>query len=182
MAKFILVRHGEPSYDEVQKLGFTGFGINFAPLTKKGISEVKKTIKDDVFKNCDVLISSPYTRAMQTASIIAKKYNLDVNVEPMLHEWLPDLRGNCSTKEVMVRNLRIAKRAYEGNATYADFLYLNTIESLENVKKRGLMVLDKYANYDKVIVVTHGMLIRMLTGEKLDTGEYTVLSYKKKKK
>lgn len=36
MTKFILVRHGEPTYDEVVKLGFKGTSL--APLTQKGIS------------------------------------------------------------------------------------------------------------------------------------------------
>lgn len=182
MTKFILVRHGKPTYDEIENFGFMGYGVNFAPLTAKGILEVKKNIEDDVFENSDILISSPYTRAMQTASIIGNKYDLDVNVELALHEWVPDVIGNYISKAQMIKNLKIAKRAYQGKTKKKDLPFLYNIEPLENVKNRGLMVLDKYSNYDKVIVVTHGMLINMLTGEKLDTGEHTVLDYEKVKK
>ncbi len=182
MTKFILVRHGKPTYNELQKIGFNGCDINFAPLTAEGILEVKKNIEDEIFENSDILISSPYTRTMQTASIIANKYNLDVNVELALHEWVPDIIGNYISKSQMIKNLKIAKRAYQGKTKKKDLPFLYNIEPLENVKNRGLMVLDKYSNYNKVIVVTHGMLINMLTGEKLDTGDYTVLDYEKIKK
>jgi len=70
MTKFILVRRREPTYDEVGKLGFKGHGIALAPLTSEGIKEVEKTSENKIFENSDVLISSPYTRTMQTA-----KYN-----------------------------------------------------------------------------------------------------------
>ena len=75
MTKYILVRHGQPTYEEVINLGFKGHGIALAPLTERGIEEVKKTIKNKIFEDSDILISSPYPRAMQTASIIGKKYN-----------------------------------------------------------------------------------------------------------
>ena len=179
MTKFILIRHGEPTYKEVENLGFKGHGFDLAPLTSNGILEVKETIKDEIFKNSDILISSPYTRTMQTASIITSKYNLDINVEILLHEWIPDLTGTYHTKEEMVRNLRIARRAFEGKTKTEDLTFINNIEPLEEVKKRGLLVLDKYTNYNKVIVVTHGMMINMLTNKKLHTGDYTVLNYEK---
>lgn len=36
-------------------------------------------------------VSSPYTRALQTAAIISQKTNIDITVEMDLHEWMPDL-------------------------------------------------------------------------------------------
>ena len=81
MTEFILVRHGEPTYKELRDLGFKGHGFSLAPLTEKGIQEVKEISKNEVFVNSDILISSPYTRAIQTASIIANEYNMDINVE-----------------------------------------------------------------------------------------------------
>lgn len=176
MTKYILVRHGEPTYEEVEKLGFKGHGFDLAPLTENGILEVKETINDKIFGNSDILISSPYTRTMQTASIIANKYNLDINVEVLLHEWIPDLTGTYHTKEEMVRNLRIARKEYGLKLEEPNLSYSDDIEPLEEVKKRGIYVLEKYSNYNKVIVVTHGMVINMLTGEKLHTGDYALFT------
>ena len=176
MTKFILVRHGEPTYDEVGKLGFKGHGIALAPLTKNGISEVEKTAENEIFRNSDILISSPYTRTMQTASIIANKYNLRVNVEVLLHEWIPDLTHNYNTVEEFTTNIRIAKNDWQQSLINPNYVLSDKVESLESVRKRGLSVLERYCDYDKVIVVTHGLLISMLFNEKvrLHTGDFIV--------
>lgn len=155
--KFILVRHGEANYSKVRELGFKGHGLDLAPLSLNGIEKVKELAKKDVFKNSSILISSPYTRAMQTASIIGKENNLDVNVEVCLHEWLPDLSFNYTTKKELIDALRIAKEeCLNGNIKN---IY---IESLIDVKKRAIEVLKKYLTYEKVIVVCHGIIISSL--------------------
>ena len=177
MTKFILVRHGKPVYDEVLSAGFTGHGIAFAPLSKEGIEEVDKTSKDLIFMDSDILISSPYTRTMQTASIISSRYNLPINVEILLHEWIPDLTNSYSTVEEFTKNIRIAKDEYQKGLNDPNFHYNDKIESLVHVRERALSVLSKYFNYDKVIVVTHGLLINTLFDEdiRLKTGEYFVI-------
>lgn len=176
MTKFILVRHGEPTYDEVGKLGFKGHGIALAPLTSEGIKEVEKTSENEIFENSDILISSPYTRTMQTASIIANKYNLRVNVEVLLHEWIPDLTHNYNTVEEFTNNIRIAKNEWQERLVNPNYILSDKVESLENVRKRALSVLERYCNYNKVIVVSHGLLISMLFNEKvrLNTGDFIV--------
>ena len=176
MTKFILVRHGKPTFDEVEKLGFKGIGVNLAPLTEEGMLQVKETAKDEIFKNSDILISSPYTRAMQTASILANELNLDVNVEVNLHEWLPDLTNQYNSKSQLINNLVIAKEEYEDMHESANPLYHPFIEPLENVKKRAIYTLEKYYNYNQVIVVSHSVLIYMLTGKKINTGRYTAIT------
>ena len=174
MTKYILVRHGEPTYDEVINAGFKGHGLALAPLTKKGIQEVKKIAKNEVFKDSDILISSPYTRAMQTASIIAQENKLDINVEILLHEWIVDLNNNYNKEEQFLQNIKKAKSEWEQKQINPDFKYSDDIEPLESVRNRALKVLSKYTNYNKVIVVCHGLLISMLFKERirLKTGDF----------
>ena len=167
MTKFILVRHGEPTYDEVIKLNFKGTGLALAPLTPKGINEVKKTAENKIFENSDILISSPYTRAMQTASIIGQKYNLDINVEPLLHEWIPDLSNNYNTEEEFLELIRIAKSDWELKKQNHNHICSFKTEALEHVQTRAIDALSKYLNYDKIIVVSHGLLISTLFKEKI---------------
>ena len=174
MAKFILVRHGEAKYDQLVNAGFKGQGLALAPLTEKGIKEVEKTAKNEIFKNSDLLIASPYTRTMQTASIIGGKYNLSINVELLLHEWIPDLTNSHNTQEEFLRNIKIAKREWQEYQTNKDIIFNDKIESIKHVRERALSVLEKYENYGKVIVVTHGLLISTLFKEKirLHTGDF----------
>ena len=177
MTKFILVRHGKPFYDDVIKAGFSGHGIAFAPLSEEGIEEVEKTSKDLIFMDSDILISSPYTRAMQTASIISSRYQIPINVELLLHEWIPDLSNKYNTVSEFTRNIHIAKDEYKRGKDDPNFHYNENIESLVHVRERALEVLSKYFDYDKVIVVTHGLLINTLFDEdiRLKTGEYFVV-------
>ena len=73
MAKFLFVRHGEADYSHCLDRGFTGLGIEMAQLSEIGKEQIKATSTDSRLQGADLLISSPYTRALQSASIIAKK-------------------------------------------------------------------------------------------------------------
>lgn len=178
MTKFILVRHGAPIYDEIISSGFKGRSLSLAPLSQNGIDEVLKMCDNSVFSGSELLISSPYTRALQTASIIGLKYNLLVNVEVLLHEWIIDTSGDCISPSKLITNLRMAKKEWEEYQRNPNFVFSKETESLLSVRNRILSVLFKYLDYDKVIVVAHQMLISMLFDEriKLGTGEFTTIT------
>lgn len=91
MSKFYLIRHGKPDYTYGDTHGFIGQGHDLAPLEIERIGEVKETAKDKRLKEAQIIISSPYTRALQTASIISKETGIDIIVEPDIREWQPDL-------------------------------------------------------------------------------------------
>ena len=95
MALFYLVRHGEANYDNLLESGFWGFGRSFAPLSEKGKQQAEITAKDMRLKSAQLIVSSPYTRALQTAQIISRETGLQVEVEIDLHEW-----EHCSEKGV----------------------------------------------------------------------------------
>ncbi len=46
-----------------------------------------------------IIVSSPYTRALQIAAIISKNRQLNIKIELDLHEWMPDLSFQYSSKE-----------------------------------------------------------------------------------
>ena len=81
MALFYLIRHGEPTYDHMLENGFWGFGRDFAPLTEKGKQQVEMTAKDIRLIDAEIIVSSPYTRALQTAQIISRETGIPVEVE-----------------------------------------------------------------------------------------------------
>jgi len=175
MTKFILLRHGEPTYDELISLGYDQDRFSWSPLTKQGVLDVQKIAENTIFKNSDILISSPYTRAMQTASIIGNRYNLPINPEVLLHEWVP---GTFSSNEEFVFQIRKAYEEWVLKKENPDFVYTTDFESFESVKNRVLTVLSKYTEYDKVIVVAHGVLISTLFDAKvrLHTSDFTTIT------
>lgn len=90
MATFYLVRHGEADYSEMLEKGFYGFGRSFAPLSSQGISQAETAAIDERLKTAQLIVSSPYTRALQTAAIISRETGLKISVDVDLHEWEPD--------------------------------------------------------------------------------------------
>lgn len=74
--KIAFIRHGEPNKTEVDKRGFIGQGRDMAPLTELGIKQAEEVSLSPLLEGCQVIVSSPYTRALQTVAIISKKYRL----------------------------------------------------------------------------------------------------------
>ena len=53
-----------------------------------GIKEIQNTSKDKRLCDAGIILSSPYTRALQTAAILSKELRIDMIVETDLHEWI----------------------------------------------------------------------------------------------
>lgn len=159
MAIFYLVRHGEADYSEMLEKGFYGFGRSFAPLSVRGIEQAERTAVDNRLKSAELIVSSPYTRALQTAAIISRETGLKLCVEVDLHEWEPDKTNQYTTSEESFA-LSHEFNLYKGK--YPEGKQMRW-ETLDEVRKRVRRVADKYANYDKVILVGHGMAFRTLT-------------------
>ena len=79
--KIVFIRHGEPDKTEVDRRGFIGQGRDMAPLTEFGIKEAEGVSLSPLLEGSQVIVSSPYTRALQTAAIISKNTGLDIKVE-----------------------------------------------------------------------------------------------------
>ena len=157
---FYLVRHGEPDYSETETKVYRGFGSHMCTLTEKGRSQIKNTAKDPRLQGADLIVSSPYGRALHTAAILSKELNVDLVVETDLHEWLANKNYVHEKFEIAAKNHR---EFTENNGIYPDG-FDKDWESFEIMKNRAIRVLDKYKNRDKVIVVCHGMLMQALTG------------------
>jgi len=160
--KIIFIRHGEPTTVEVDERGFIGMGRNFAPLTEHGIQQAEEAAHSPLLDGCQLIVSSPYTRALQTAAILSKQTGLDIRVEVGLHEFIPD-----KTHQL--------KGAEENRLLHLDFLECQgeypagetrKWETITEIIERTKPVLDRYADagYEKIAVVAHGGVIRRYTG------------------
>lgn len=176
MALFYLIRHGEPDYDAVVKLGFYGFGRSFAPLSELGLKQIEETAGDSRLLDADLIICSPYTRALQTAAIISRKINKEIIVEPELHEWIVDKTNSITSLEEVAS---LGKEFQDYKGVYPDGQEMRW-ESLASLRERIKRVADKYADYDKVIIVGHGMVFRVLKYiENIAPGEVVECKYEK---
>jgi len=82
----ILLRHGESEFNVVYKKTRIDPGIRDPKLTDLGhrqVSEAVGYLKDRIIKR---ILTSPYTRAIQTASIVGEAIGVAVEVDPRIGE------------------------------------------------------------------------------------------------
>ena len=138
------IRHAEPDYSEVKNTDPYTFGI-LSPLSKNGV-EMAKDLRTKLSKDNCIILSSPYVRAFQTASIFAEGH--DIIVERQLHEWYPAKNFNITVEEYFGRDLIYKDRYKRGKEV--DFL---DIETKEEMVERLEKVLEKYKDETKDIYV-----------------------------
>ena len=163
---FYLVRHGKTDYSEKNTKIYQGFGVNLSPLSKKGIEDAKKAAGDKCLKKVKLILSSPYTRALQTAAILSRKTGAKIIVETDLHEWLAD-------KDYSYVDDEKAEKRYNSYIAHHGVYPEGKEKKWEDrasLKKRLDGVLSRYQEEGDVAVVCHGMIIEAATGKKLKTG------------
>ena len=164
---FYFVRHGKTDYSEHNQKIYQGYGVNLASLAEKGKKQIKQTAKDERLQDADLIISSPYTRALQSAAILSRKLNVRLEVETDLHEWLAN--KNYMYEEDSKAELACAEY-FSLNGDYPAGQDRDW-ESRQLMAERVCKVLEKYSQYDKVIVVGHSMMIQAVTGYNPKLGE-----------
>lgn len=153
----ILVRHGEARYDEVISRGYPNQGYDLGKLSDKGIQQAEQLALDLLNTDAALIISSPYTRALQTAAIISRVTDIPLVVENDLHEWMPDIDFTNSPKVGEAYDDYIKHRGIETPDKIINW------ETYDALKKRTHQALKPYLDYQKVIVVCHGIVITTFT-------------------
>ncbi|MET1026891.1 MAG: histidine phosphatase family protein [Dongiaceae bacterium] len=87
----ILIRHGQSEFNAAFNRTGIDPGIPDAPLTAQGRSQVQRAAEElrgliGQGRPIRRLVTSPYTRALQTAAIIAEALDLPLTVEPLVRE------------------------------------------------------------------------------------------------
>ncbi|SFB04477.1 Broad specificity phosphatase PhoE [Cohnella sp. OV330] len=173
MTQFYLIRHGEPHWEINEQYKLKGHGRDLVPLTPKGIEQVYAAAKDDRLQTANAIVSSPYTRALQTAAILSKELGLDVVVEFDLREWQPDLTFEFDSLE-RLKELGDDFDRHDGVYPSGE---TKLWESKELLKNRIEKVIHKYLAYEKVIITGHGMAFRTLVGEIGEIPHASIIEY-----
>lgn len=142
---FYFIRHGETDYSDRNTKIYKGFGVNLSPLSENGIQQIKETAKDLRLTDADIILSSPYTRALQTAAILSKEIGIEIAVETDLHEWV-------ANKNYIYDEDEKAEKSYQqyvdNQGEYQDGVD-EVWESKQMMEERVLAVLKKYSQYKK---------------------------------
>ncbi len=159
MVEFIFVRHGEPDYERIADWCKNPLLRDFAPLTKQGVQQIQETASKLQEEGAEIILASPYTRALETAYIVAKELGLEVMIEPDLHEWELDKKQkhkNKITEKLLLTALN--------KKVHIPFI-TGRIETKEQVQERVFKVLQKYTSYSKVIVCCHACVMGYVTDD-----------------
>lgn len=172
---FWLIRHAEPDLNlkQIYFPRFEGNRHDFMPLSPKGKEETRKLAEK--LRNLEIsfIISSPYTRCLETAAILSKELFVDLQVEMDLHEWMPVKNRNS----IVDYNLVAEKhREFEQHMESFVLPIDRTWESIREVKDRIVRVMNHYHSGKNILVVTHDGVIRILLNLNLLTDPLPFLS------
>lgn len=170
-----LLRHGQTDWN----IDFRLQGIADIPLNPTGIAQAELAGKIIDGNDWDLLLTSPLSRARDTADIVAKASGFEIiHVEPLL------LERSFGEAEGLLYE--------EWKARYEDTNAVPGAETLDELRARALELLDKLAvNYagQRVLTVSHGALIRKLLrivsnnelprdGERLGNASLSILEHR----
>jgi len=82
----ILVRHGQSEFNVVFSVTRRDPGIRDPRLTPEGRRQAEAAAEALADHGIERLISSPYSRALETAEIVARRLDIGITVEPMVGE------------------------------------------------------------------------------------------------
>ena len=161
--KVVFIRHGEPNYLQCDERGFVGQGRDLAPLTISGIQQAEDVSKNLDLYSCELIVSSPYTRALQTAAIISRNTGIRIEVEVDLHEWCPDKTYQYKTSK---QSLEIHQDFWKCKGMYPDGEKRNW-ETINEIIERVIPILNKYLEkgFNKIMIIAHGGIIRRFIGQ-----------------
>lgn len=147
--RLYVVRHGQTGYNIDNKV----CGISNVELTPLGKQQAKKAQEDLQFFKIDYIFSSPLQRAFETAQIINKERQLEIQVDSRIQEI------NFGKFEGIVNNEEF--QYYKQNHG----LHYPGGESLFQVVHRVYSFLEELENKypDKnILVVCHGGIVRVI--------------------
>ena len=129
----------------------------------------------------EIIISSPYERTKETAQIVAKELKLPIEYSNLLVERRnpSEIVGHSGDEKDVKKIVDRIDKSY-----HADDLRISDEENFVDLKARAKELLKFIADRDeeKIIMVTHGIFLKMvvsymLYGEELTASMYNNLSY-----
>ena len=158
----ILMRHGESEFNVVYKKTRVDPGIRDPKLTDTGQRQVAAALAYLDGSRIRRVLTSPYTRALQTAAIVAQALGVDIDVDPRIGErsaFVCDLGTPGSTLRQNWPQLRLDHIEETWWPTPVE-----TEEALDARCQRFRAEQSLAETWQETLVVSHWGFIRGLTG------------------
>ena len=163
MTRLFLIRHGETEWNRQNRLQ----GNSDIHLSPEGFHQAQTLAKHAPFKHADAIYSSDLARAMDTAIILAERFNLTIKMMPELREMnYGDWEGR-----IISELLEESPKAFGKFFTNPEKCHPPHGETfLESQARVMIGIREIIAKHEgqSVIVVSHGAAIRLILGAALD--------------
>ena len=165
----ILLRHGQTMFNVVFSETRVDPGLVDPPLTEAGRAQAAAAAESLAAHGITRLLASPYTRALETAHIIADRLRLPVQVDHRVRE-----RCAYACDVGTVRSSLAATWGHFGFAAFEEQWWPAVEEPEADLIARCeafRLEMAAAADWATVAVVTHWGVIRALTGQIARNGE-----------
>lgn len=177
-----LIRHGQSAFNAVYSVTRQDPGIADPELTEAGIHQAQAAaiaLREQGASQIRRLISSPYTRALQTATIIADTLGLEVTIDPLVRERAAFTCDIGASPVDLAQRFPRFRFDHLDDPWWHDHIACGAPETEEALAARGAAfraAMAAAADWRHVAVVSHWGFIRCLTGRPPANGEIVQLS------
>lgn len=164
----ILLRHGQSEFNVVFSVTRQDPGIRDPRLTPEGRRQAAAAAEALVGRGIERLIASPYSRALETAEIVARRLELGIAVEPLVGERAA-FACDVGTPRAALR----ARWPHLALDHLAEEWWPTLEESEDRLSARCAAFrahMRTQADWARVAVVSHWGFIRGLTGLTVGNG------------
>lgn len=164
-----LARHGQTMFNVVFGETKVDPGIEDPPLTDTGFAQAEALAEKFDALHVTRIISSPYTRALQTARTVANRLDLPVTVEPDVRE-----------RTAYVCDVGTVTSGLSIDWPHLDFAHLEEIwwnraeETIPEFHGRCSAFRARMAaadDWEHTAIITHWGFIRSMTGQRVGNAE-----------
>jgi broad specificity phosphatase PhoE len=170
----LLVRHGQSEFNAAFTLTRVDPGIPDPELTPTGRRQAEAAAAALATHGVTRLVASPYTRTLQTASIIAEALGLPIEIDPRVRERAAFHCDIGSPPSQLARRFPALDFTHLGDPWWHDHLTLDRAETEAELGLRAAAFRRDMAareDWRRIAVITHWGFMRALTGRQAQNGE-----------
>lgn len=159
----LLVRHAEPDYGALLRHGpvYDGAWRDLAPLSDRGVHQAECLAATLAAWRPALVLSSPYTRTLHTAALLAARFRSPLCVDLALHDWLPVRDGTSVITAEVVRH-KVAE--YDDWKRAGKLPAERTWETDDDMHERLVATVRRHSAKSTLVIVTHEAVIKAATG------------------
>lgn len=169
-----LIRHGETEYTKLGRIQ----GRLPIPLSDEGHTQAKEIAIKLKTLNATHLYSSPLTRAKETALPIAELTKLPIIFDELLVERHYGTWQNKQWDTIFENNPNIKDEWKQKGIDFAPPEGESIKEMINRTKKFIKKISNKHKDNDKILVITHGGMIKMFLGNSKEIPKNTYYNQK----